>query len=115
MQSPSRVTPVAHSQFNIYLRPLLKIISNQDLLYLSYADDTQLYLRIGNKKDQYHGLEKCLTLIDNWMTESHLKLNGSKTELFLLHANRKRLSTTTWTPPPILGQTITPSTKVKSL
>ena len=40
---------------------------------------------------------------------------AQKTELLLLNASRKRLATTTWTPPPILGQTITPSTKVKSL
>ena len=49
------------------------------------------------------------------MTESHLKINGAKTEIIQLHANRRKLARTTWTPPPILGQTITPSTKVKSL
>ena len=97
-------SPLSPVLFNIYLRPLLKIISNQDLLYHSYADNTKLYFRISNKKDQYHGLEQFLTLIDNWMMESHLKLNGSKTELLLLHANRKTNSRTTWTPPPILGE-----------
>ena len=108
-------SPLSPVLFNIYIRPLLKIISKQDLRYHSYADDTQLYLRITNKKDQFHELGKCLTLIDNWMTENSLKLNGSKTELLTLHAKRKSISRTTGTPPTILGQTIAPSNKAKSL
>ena len=54
-------------------------------------------------------------MIENWLTKSYLKLNGSKTELLLFHANRNNQLATTWTPPPILGKIITPSTKVKSL
>ena len=77
------ISPLSPVLFNIYLRPLFEIISNQKLLYHSYADDTQLYFRICNNKDHYLGLEKCLILIENWMTESYLKLNGSKTELLL--------------------------------
>ena len=88
-------SPLSPVLFNIYLRPLFEIISNQKLLYHSYADDTQLYFRICNKKDHSLGLEKSLSLIDNWMTSSYLKLNGSKTELLLFHANRKSHSVST--------------------
>ena len=49
------------------------------------------------------------------MTKSYLKLNSFKTELLMFHASRKSHLAPTWTPPPILGKFITPSSKVKSL
>ena len=58
-------SPLSPVLFNIYLRPLFEIISSQKLLYHSYADDTQLYFRICNKKDHHLSLEKCLSLIEN--------------------------------------------------
>ena len=108
-------SPLSPVLFNIYLRPLFEIISSQKLLYHSYADDTQLYFRICNKKDHHLNLETCLSLIEDWMTKSYLKLNGAKTELLLFHAKRMNQPATTWIPPPILGKIITPSAKVKSL
>lgn len=48
------------------------------------------------------------------MTMSSLKLNGFQTEFFLLQANQNTKTKTPWTPPTILGQTISPSTKAKS-
>lgn len=108
-------SPLSPVLFNIYIHPLLNIIRKNDLCFHSYADDTQLYLRINGQKDHHQQLQKCLTLIDDWMTTSSLKLNGSKTELLLLQANKNSKIMTPWTPPSILGQTISPSTKAKSL
>ena len=74
--------------FNMYTRPLEKIVKRHKLLYHKYADDMQVYgefdpsspadcLRIKRQ------LEACLADIRIWMLKHMLKINDSKTELII--------------------------------
>ena len=54
-----------------------------------YADDTQLYIPIGNDNSNIYCLEKCITDIKNWMTTNKLKLNGEKPEIMILYNKSK--------------------------
>ena len=73
--------------FNLYMGPLGDIIRSHNISYLSYADDTQLYVNIDNGLDATFALkrlENCLSDIRQWMGVNKLKLNDSKTELIHL-------------------------------
>ena len=57
-----------------------------------YADDTQVYLGI-SLQDATASMEKlklCLNDIKAWMTNAELKVNPSKTELFLIGTKQQR-------------------------
>ena len=54
-----------------------------------YADDTQLYILIGNDNSNVYRLEKCTTDIKNCTTTNKLKLKGEKTEIIIL-SNKSR-------------------------
>ena len=81
--------------FNLYMGPLGDIISGHDLQYVSYADDTQLYVTFNNDRlsaaDTTQRIEQCSVHIRGWMSENKLKLNDSKTE-FLRISSRYRKS-----------------------
>ena len=65
-------------------QPVGEICCQHDLLYNSYADDTQLYIVIlpkGTWLEVSKKLVACLTDISTWMSANILKLNQEKTEL----------------------------------
>ena len=66
--------------YSMYTAPLCDILSAQNIDFHMYADDTQLYIPIGNDNSNIYRLEKCITDIKNWMTTNKLKLNGEKTD-----------------------------------
>ena len=69
--------------YSMYTAPLCDILSAQNIDFHMYADDTQLYIPIGNDNSNIYRLEKCNTDIKNWMTTNKLKLNGEKTEIMI--------------------------------
>ena len=75
--------------YSMYIAPLCDILSAQNIDFHMYADDTKLYIPIGNDNSNIYRLEKCITDIKNWMTTNKLKLNGEKTEIMILSNKSK--------------------------
>jgi len=70
--------------FNLYMGPVADIISAYQLQYMTYADDTQIYINIqGDSREAVTKLEACLGHIKAWMTDNMLKLNDTKTDVIL--------------------------------
>ena len=72
---------------------LSSIIVKHNLLYHSYADDTQIYLQCDNNddaiKEAIHRLEKCIADVCSWMKNNSLKINEDKTEFIIFHKNKE--------------------------
>ena len=75
--------------YSMYTAPLCDVLSAQNIDFHMYADDTQLYIPIGNYNSNVYRLEKCITDIKNWMTTNKLKLNSEKTEIIILSNKSK--------------------------
>ena len=78
--------------FTLYMQPLSQIISDFNINYHFYADDSQLY-KSANVNDIPNLLpifEQCVQAIKNWMNLNRLKLNEDKTEIILL-GNKNQL------------------------
>ena len=77
--------------YSMYVYLLSSIIVKHNLLYHSYADDTQIYLQCDNNddaiKEAIHRLEKCIADVCSWMKNNSLKINEDKTE-FLSYFTR---------------------------
>ena len=102
--------------FNIYIIPLLHLISNSPVSFHTYADDIQLYVKCTeNVNFAPDILSSTITTIHNWLTINSLVFNPIKTEAIFLHLPLR--SKTLPTPPPINinGQLIMYSTHVKNL
>ena len=71
--------------YSMYVDLLSSIIVKHNLLYHSYADDTQIYLQCDNTddtiKEAIHRLENCIANVCAWMKNNSLKINEDKTEL----------------------------------
>jgi hypothetical protein len=76
--------------FNLYMGPLGDIISAHNLSYMTYADDSQIYVTVSSEASIVR-LEKCIADIKTWMSRNKLKLNDSKTE-FINFCSRFRSS-----------------------
>ena len=74
--------------FTIYMLPLTAIMRKHNIMFHSYADDTQLYLSFSpTKAEGFHALSclmKCVSEIELWMKANLLKLNTEKTEILIL-------------------------------
>ena len=72
--------------FNVYCRPLGRIIRKHDISYHMYADDSQLYVDFSpcDEKTALANLERCIQEVREWLREIFLRLNDKKTEVFIL-------------------------------
>ena len=72
--------------FNIYIRSFTSVIKSSGFLVHGFADDHQVY-RSYHVDFQYNCLEievnRCFSIIKQWMDMSCLKLNGDKTEIIV--------------------------------
>ena len=77
----------------MYVYLLSSIIVKHNLLYHSYADDTQIYLQCDNNddaiKEAIHRLEKRIGDVCSWMKNNSLKINEDKTEFIIFHKNKE--------------------------
>ena len=102
--------------FNIYIIPLLHLISNYPVSFHTYADDIQLYVKCTeNVNFAPDILSSTITTIHTWLTINSLAFNPIKTKAIFLHLPLR--SKNLQTPPPINinGQLIMYSTHVKNL
>ncbi len=101
--------------FLIYLLPLGNIFSKFGIKFHCYADDTQLY--VSTKPDSILPsvcLTNCLHEIKSWFSANFLKLNGRKTQVFLIGTNSS-LSRSCSFSLSIDGSSVSPSRQVRNL
>ena len=72
--------------FNVYCRPLGRIIRKHDISYHMYADDSQLYVDFSpcDEKTALANLQRCIQEVREWLRENFLLLNENKTEVVFL-------------------------------
>ena len=78
--------------YTLYIRPLSHILENHRVLYHTYADDTQLYVKFDSESPSsmqidINRLEDCLWDVSHWMGHNGLKLNNDKTEWLIFNGN----------------------------
>ena len=86
---------VGPGSFKIHIIPIGRIIKKHQISYHMYADDIQLFHDfIPSDKDSVDRalsrLSSCICDIKRWMTINMLKLNDSKTELFIAISPRNK-------------------------
>ena len=69
--------------FCIYILPLGQILKKHGIMFLIYADDTQIYISFSAAdrtaaSDSLLALENCILAIRSWMGSNKLKLNDDK-------------------------------------
>ena len=71
--------------FNVYCRPLGRIIRKHDISYHMYADDSQLYVDFSpcDEKTALANLQRCIQEVREWLRENFLLLNDKKTEVVI--------------------------------
>lgn len=75
--------------FAAYTSSLASLLRAHGLSYHFYADDTQIYVRINNVGDIKDRMKVLMSDIKIWMVRRKLKLNDGKTELIVIHGNRR--------------------------
>lgn len=99
--------------FNAYMAPLADIVSSYGVDIVTYADDTQLVVSLNHSDTTSSCLSTCLGEVAKWMAQSHLKLNGDKTELMILGNPSLFRADLMW--PLSMGQAPIPKPEMKSL
>ena len=74
--------------YTLYTAPLGDICRSHGIVFICYADDTQLYLSFRpssdlSKTNAIKRLEDCIMYIRLWMRTNLLKLNDDKTECII--------------------------------
>ena len=72
-------------QYPTYTAPLFHIATEHGVSMHMYADDTQLYsaFDVTDIGSVARKVQNCITEVEQWMTNNHLKLNTAKTEVLL--------------------------------
>ncbi len=76
--------------YTMYTRPLSDIAIKHQIMFHSYADDTQVYVHCDNNEEAVHGaiakLQICIHDICIWMTNKALVLNAEKTDFIIFRS-----------------------------
>ena len=97
--------------------PLGNIISSFNVTQYLYADDIQVYLALDHRNfdSSFAELTECLTCVQKWMDGVKLKLNLEKTEFIIIGDKKARESLIQKFSTQRLGNSISPSDKVKNV
>lgn len=78
--------------YPVYTSPLFGIARQYNVNMHMYADDTQIYVSfdLRDTDTAVQNLERCMSDIRKWMSQNHLKLNESKTELLMVGSQSVR-------------------------
>ena len=83
--------------FNVYCRPLGRIIRKHDISYHMYVDDNQLCVDFSpcDEKTALVNLQRCIQEVREWLRENFLLLNEKKAEvvIFVKETTGKQLQT----------------------
>ena len=76
--------------YTLYIRPLSHILEHHRVLYHTYADDTQVYVKFDREspssmQNAINRLEDCLLDVSYWIAHNGLKLNNDKTEWLIFN------------------------------
>ena len=100
--------------FSIYISPISRLIGSHGVLHHKYADDTTLYVKLGNQPDNDTAIfEQCLTDTATWFLENDMQLNPSKSEAMLLGTAAKLQKSSPAQPLSINGSPIPTSKHIK--
>jgi len=69
--------------FTAYTSPVGRVINTHGIQYHSYADDTQLYIRLADPLS-IRRLEGCTTDLQHWFARNKLMLNGDKSDVIII-------------------------------
>ena len=80
--------------FSLYIAPLGDLMRSLGIEFHIYADDTQLYITFKSADPDKliaakFKIEKCVRILDKWLTMNKLKLNSDKTEILVLSARHR--------------------------
>ena len=103
--------------YTFYIRPLSHTLEHHRVLYHTYADDTQLYVKFDRESPSsmqiaINRLEDCLLDVSHWMAHNGLKLNNDKTEWLIFNGNPEFSKGVTLTDG---AETIKQSTTIRNL
>ena len=75
--------------FAVYVTSLQFLLNEFDVSFHCYADDTQIYFRVTDERNDMLKVRRLSTRIQDWMNTRRLKLNTGKTEVILLGTRQK--------------------------
>ena len=103
--------------FTAHFSPISRLISSFKVSYHSYADDTTLYLALGNNlQESLDLLNSCSTALTNWFLFNNLQLNASKSDcLFVGTKNQLKLISNLTPTIKVNDEEVQPSASLKLL
>ena len=77
--------------FTVYTGTLAFLLNAHGVEYHFYADDTQVYISVGNIDEAKHKISSLLSDLKIWMTRRKLRLNDGKTEIIVIRGNLRNV------------------------
>jgi hypothetical protein len=100
--------------FAAYVAPVYQLIDSFGVSHHSYADDTTLYIRLGQDSVAARAsLESCTESISNWFTRNDMVLNPDKSEVMAVGTAQRLSRTSVKDPLKVAGSLLPISDTVK--
>jgi hypothetical protein len=102
--------------FTLYTTPISYLLTDLDMSFHLYADDTQLYISFspGDHPTTLSRLSATLDSLHAWLSSNRLVVNPSKTEFLLVGSNQQRAKVTS-SSVTFKGSVLSPSLSVRNL
>ena len=103
--------------FSLYTSPMYSIIVQHDLLFHQFAHDITLFTRVSHPAPSptLLKLSSCLSALNSWFSQSHLKLNPTKSEVMFVGSSRLLAKYNLPSVVTLEGTTLPISSKLKTL
>ena len=102
--------------FSLYTTPLSHLLSESDVSFHFYADDTQLYISFtpDSQSSAMDLLTDTLDSVHTWLTSNMLSVNPSKTEYLLIGTSVQKSKLTSISPN-FCGNPLVPTTSARNI